>query len=155
MLGNILRRSSPLLLQVKNASSQQTKTHDKRNSTWLVVSCLIGATTASGLLSIPQILPQCAHTHEGFTLNSLPSMQETEQDDEDFDLSLPTYTSAEVAFHDGKRSNKVWMSYGGFVYDVTEFVANHPGGREKILLAAGGAIEPFWHCKCYDLLYSI
>jgi cytochrome b involved in lipid metabolism len=33
------------------------------------------------------------------------------------------------------------------VYDVTDFVANHPGGQEKILLAAGGAIEPYWHCK--------
>ena len=29
------------------------------------------------------------------------------------------------------------------VYDVTEFQKNHPGG-EKILLAAGGSVEPFW-----------
>ncbi|VDM55513.1 unnamed protein product [Angiostrongylus costaricensis] len=29
------------------------------------------------------------------------------------------------------------------VYDVTDFVASHPGG-DKILLAAGGSVEPFW-----------
>jgi len=29
------------------------------------------------------------------------------------------------------------------VYDVTEFANAHPGG-DKILLAAGGSVEPFW-----------
>ena len=33
------------------------------------------------------------------------------------------------------------------MYDVTEFIANHPGGSEKILMAAGGAIEPYWYCE--------
>lgn len=37
----------------------------------------------------------------------------------------------------------VWVTYRGGVYDITEFVAVHPGG-DKILLAAGGALEPFW-----------
>ena len=36
------------------------------------------------------------------------------------------------------------MTYKGNVYDITDFVANHPGGSEKIILAAGGALEPFW-----------
>ncbi len=30
------------------------------------------------------------------------------------------------------------------VYDITEFVAMHPGGAAKILMAAGGPVEPFW-----------
>ena len=30
------------------------------------------------------------------------------------------------------------------VYDITKFVANHPGGKDKIMLAAGKAIDPFW-----------
>ena len=29
------------------------------------------------------------------------------------------------------------------VYDVTEFIAEHPGG-DKLLIGAGGPIEPFW-----------
>jgi cytochrome b involved in lipid metabolism len=37
----------------------------------------------------------------------------------------------------------IWVVYKNGVYDVTEFVAQHPG-QEKILLAAGGSIEPFW-----------
>ena len=31
------------------------------------------------------------------------------------------------------------------VYDVADLVASHPGGRAKILLASGGAVEPFWN----------
>ena len=30
------------------------------------------------------------------------------------------------------------------VYDVTDFVAGHPGGAEKIMMAAGGATDAFW-----------
>jgi sulfite oxidase len=29
------------------------------------------------------------------------------------------------------------------VYDVTDFVAKHPGGS-RIMMAAGGSLEPFW-----------
>ncbi|KAL3816296.1 hypothetical protein ACHAXA_008104 [Cyclostephanos tholiformis] len=59
---------------------------------------------------------------------------------------LPTYTMAQVSKNNGKGPDKrVWMTYGGCVYDVTDFIANHPGGSQKILLAAGGPIEPHWH----------
>jgi cytochrome b involved in lipid metabolism len=34
---------------------------------------------------------------------------------------------------------------GGYCYDITDFVKNHPGGSEKILMAAGAPLEPFWH----------
>lgn len=30
------------------------------------------------------------------------------------------------------------------VYDITDFIANHPGGSEKILLAAGKSVDAFW-----------
>ena len=36
------------------------------------------------------------------------------------------------------------MSYQDGVYDITDFVKVHPGGAEKIMMAAGGAIDPFW-----------
>jgi sulfite oxidase len=59
---------------------------------------------------------------------------------------LPTYTMAQVSKNNGEGPEKrVWMTYGGCVYDVTDFIANHPGGSQKILLAAGGPIEPHWH----------
>ncbi|KAL7559742.1 hypothetical protein ACA910_003324 [Epithemia clementina (nom. ined.)] len=58
---------------------------------------------------------------------------------------LPVYTMDEVSFNDGTNGRSIWMTYGGIVYDVTDFIANHPGGSEKIIMAAGSAIEPFWH----------
>lgn len=58
---------------------------------------------------------------------------------------LPVYTSDEVAQRNGADGTPIWMSYGGVIYDVTEFIHNHPGGSEKIIQAAGSAIEPFWH----------
>jgi sulfite oxidase len=58
---------------------------------------------------------------------------------------MPVYTLDQVAENNGSDGKPIWMSYGGVVYDVTNFIANHPGGSEKILMAAGSAIEPFWH----------
>ena len=50
---------------------------------------------------------------------------------------------SQVSKDNGKGTdNRVWMTYGGRVYDATDFIPNHPGESEKILLAAGGTIEP-------------
>ena len=48
----------------------------------------------------------------------------------------------EVAKHRSKDS--VWVTYKDGVYDVTDFAAMHPGGASRLMLAAGGAIDPFW-----------
>ncbi|XP_063071650.1 sulfite oxidase, mitochondrial [Engraulis encrasicolus] len=56
--------------------------------------------------------------------------------------SLPVYTQEEVSRHKN-LDDGVWVTYKGGVYDITEFINMHPGG-DKILLAAGGALEPFW-----------
>ncbi|XP_071349857.1 sulfite oxidase, mitochondrial [Trachinotus anak] len=56
--------------------------------------------------------------------------------------SLPIFSQEEVTKHRSLQDG-VWVTYKGGVYDITEFVAMHPGG-DKILLAAGGALEPFW-----------
>jgi sulfite oxidase len=50
---------------------------------------------------------------------------------------LPEFSLADVGKNNGENGSPVWMTYGGMVYDVTNFVANHPGGHEKILEAAG------------------
>ncbi|XP_056130982.1 sulfite oxidase, mitochondrial [Lampris incognitus] len=55
---------------------------------------------------------------------------------------LPIFTQEEVSKHRSMEDG-VWVTYKGSVYDITQFVAMHPGG-DKILLAAGGALEPFW-----------
>ncbi len=40
------------------------------------------------------------------------------------------------------------------VYDITDFVAQHPGGASKIMLAAGGAVDPFWNMCAAALFFS-
>jgi len=55
----------------------------------------------------------------------------------------PVFSSEEVAKHQ-TPSNGIWVSYKDGVYDITDFVQNHPGGKDKIMLAAGKAIDPFW-----------
>lgn len=45
------------------------------------------------------------------------------------------YTWEEVALHNTEES--AWIAIRGNVYDVTEFVDKHPGGREILLLAVG------------------
>jgi hypothetical protein len=138
---NTLRISSPALLQLKHASTNQRPPiptldqWDKR--------LLLGTVAAAAGGSLLYSKSSCEEP--SITLSSLPALQE--EPDEVADASLPIYTSAQVATHDGKKTNRVWMSYGGYVYDVTDFIENHPGGQQKILLAAGGAIEPYWHCE--------
>lgn len=56
---------------------------------------------------------------------------------------MKTYTLEEVGKHDSKE-NRIWVTFGQGVYDITEFVDKHPGGPSKIIMAAGGAIDPFW-----------
>lgn len=57
--------------------------------------------------------------------------------------ALPTFSLAEVAKHATPEA-RVWVTFRGGVYDITDFLANHPGGVDKIMTAAGGALEPFW-----------
>ncbi|KAM3571914.1 hypothetical protein VYU27_006083 [Nannochloropsis oceanica] len=53
------------------------------------------------------------------------------------------YTKADVQAHKTKETG-VWVTYQGGVYDITQFAENHPGGN-KILMAAGGPVEPYWN----------
>lgn len=55
---------------------------------------------------------------------------------------LPDYRIDEIVQHK-TVSTGVWVTFGEGVYDITEFMVGHPGG-DKITLAAGGALEPFW-----------
>lgn len=57
--------------------------------------------------------------------------------------SWRTYTREEVKGHSTPES-RVWVTLGNEVFDVTDFVALHPGGPSKLMLAAGGPLEPFW-----------
>ncbi|XP_076967108.1 sulfite oxidase, mitochondrial [Tamandua tetradactyla] len=53
------------------------------------------------------------------------------------------YTREEVSSHRTPETG-IWVTLGCEVFDVTEFVDLHPGGPSKLMLAAGGPLEPFW-----------
>ncbi|KAJ3018671.1 UNVERIFIED_CONTAM: hypothetical protein HDU68_011043 [Siphonaria sp. JEL0065] len=52
------------------------------------------------------------------------------------------FTRGDVRKHTTKETG-IWVTSGDGVYDITDFVEIHPGG-ERILLAAGHSIDPFW-----------
>jgi sulfite oxidase len=49
-----------------------------------------------------------------------------------------------VATHVSPEAGGIWVTFRGGVYDITEFIQNHPGGVDKIKSAAGGSLEPYW-----------
>ncbi|XP_066441169.1 sulfite oxidase, mitochondrial [Eleutherodactylus coqui] len=93
-----------------------------------------GATTAGVLLGLGSILIFDTHRRK------VQAESEKEAVSSHF---LPQYTRAEVKKHTNP-SDRIWVTYAGEVFDITDFVDLHPGGKSKILLAAGGALEPFW-----------
>ncbi|XP_006004738.1 sulfite oxidase, mitochondrial [Latimeria chalumnae] len=54
----------------------------------------------------------------------------------------PIYSRDEITKHKTVQ-DRVWVTYGNSIYDITDFIEIHPGG-DRIMLAAGGALEPFW-----------
>lgn len=61
------------------------------------------------------------------------------------------FTKAEVAEHT-TADKGIWVTYKEGVYDITSFIKNHPGGQDKIVLAAGQSVEPFW--RIYQQHYN-
>jgi len=60
-----------------------------------------------------------------------------------FKAGLPMYSKEEVSKHKSKATG-VWVTYKDGVYDVSQWVDIHPGGSSRLMLAAGGPIDPFW-----------
>ena len=58
------------------------------------------------------------------------------------DPTLPRFRLTDIRQHDGKSGNP-WITSGDKVYDITDWIDAHPGGK-VILEAAGGSIDPYW-----------
>jgi sulfite oxidase len=76
------------------------------------------------------------------------SEEEEEEEEEDTEYvvrdwsHLPYFELDDVAKHKTLETG-VWVFFEDGVYDITEFIELHPGGK-KILEAAGSSIAPFW-----------
>ena len=53
--------------------------------------------------------------------------------------TLPTFTRAEVEKHSSSKS--CYVTIGTKVFDVTDFIEDHPGGGDLILEYAGKDVE--------------
>lgn len=51
------------------------------------------------------------------------------------------YTPEEVMKHN--REDDCWTVYQGKIYDVTDYLDYHPGGKHRLMLGAGNNCEPF------------
>ena len=101
--------------------------------------------------------------HFSSTLHAeAPPEQEDEQDQNTKEAGLVdnakgTFRLSEISSHN-KDSENPWVIRGTKVYDITDWIAGHPGGN-VILRAAGGSIDPYWNIfsihkkqEVYDIL---
>jgi sulfite oxidase len=69
------------------------------------------------------------------------------------------YTYEEVSKYNNMKEG-IWVTYKDNVYDITNFIESHPGGKDKILLSAGKALDPYWktykqHTNNPDIIKNI
>lgn len=63
------------------------------------------------------------------------------------------YRREEIERHTD-ASTGVWVTHRDGVYDITSFIANHPGGKEKIMMAAGCDLSELWRQLPFQLHYQ-
>lgn len=74
------------------------------------------------------------------TITSPPSLLSESSSSSDEDTArLHYYTRAEIKRHNTESS--AWIIAGENVYDVTDYVEHHPGGKYSIMKKVGGAVD--------------
>lgn len=66
--------------------------------------------------------------------------------------SFPIISRHTVKQHTSE-SKGIWVTHNEGVYDLTSFIANHPGGKDKILLAGGRDLSELWQQLPFQLHY--
>ncbi|KAK9856098.1 hypothetical protein WJX84_011307 [Apatococcus fuscideae] len=107
----------------------------ERQYSWQHARAAAAALVTAGLGSLLVLRPQTSECEEA----KLASAGQTQRKQP----ALPIYHAEDVANHNNKEQG-VWVTYKDGVYDVTDFLEMHPGGASRLMLAAGGAIDPFW-----------
>ncbi|CAF9922596.1 MAG: hypothetical protein ALECFALPRED_002126 [Alectoria fallacina] len=122
---------------------------------------LYGPTTLIAVASLSAALLtawQCSSTLHA----EVPPKQNTKKDEDTKGEELSggtkrTFRLSEVSSHN-QDSERPWVVKGKNVYDITDWIAGHPGGN-VILRAAGGSVEPYWNIfsihktqEVYDIL---
>lgn len=63
------------------------------------------------------------------------------------------YSAEEVALH--RKRKDCWVSFQGGVYDVTEWLKDHPGGADRILQHAGTDISVVFMQQPHRMAFTI
>ena len=79
----------------------------------------------------------------GVSLGTLAYKSKCNSINKAYSQSTKSYTYEDVAKN--SNSKNIWVTYKNNVYDITDFVENHPGGKDKIMLASGKGLEPYWN----------
>ncbi|PNW83825.1 hypothetical protein CHLRE_04g217929v5 [Chlamydomonas reinhardtii] len=156
-LNNLETTAHAGIIGERSLATKATATSSSRSESWSVPASILAAGAAllgSALLTPGQasakkelaILPgskpspAAAPAKPAGAAASEPAAAKGPAKDE---KGRPIYTREEVAKHKTPK-DRVWVTYKEGVYDITEFIEMHPGGAAKIMLAAGGSVEPFW-----------
>lgn len=116
-------------------TSPATTTGSRRPGTGWSVAGLIAALAASAAAI-------------GFSSNKFellaeaPPDRDSQRGEPEKTTTQKTFRLGEIAQHDA-ASERPWVIKGTGVYDITDWIAGHPGGK-VILRAAGSAVEPYW-----------
>ncbi|KAK3321845.1 Oxidoreductase, molybdopterin-binding domain-containing protein [Apodospora peruviana] len=134
-LHNASTRQVPAGSKPDRISSRPLPSSDGRTRTARVapLSFLVGG----GVLASALALWQSPDDHD---FKPTPQLA----DDNSRDPSLPRFRLATIREEHGASSPHPWVTFEDKVYDITDWVAAHPGG-DVILRAAGGSIEPYWN----------
>ncbi|KAK9797815.1 hypothetical protein WJX73_000824 [Symbiochloris irregularis] len=132
----LISANSARLLSSNQHSLQeatQTAADDKAGTSWKLLASagLVGA-----LLCGQQWVQAIQESHCEQAQASAGSVKDKQP-------GRPTYTAEEVAKHTN-REDRVWVTHKQGVYDVTDWLDAHPGGPNRLMLAAGGSVDPFW-----------
>ncbi|KAK5662162.1 hypothetical protein OQA88_8067 [Cercophora sp. LCS_1] len=127
------RRTSPSNIASKQNGRTGESEKGIRYARVAPLSLLVGGGLLASLYAITQ--------HEDSIIEDIKGVETLSSDDRD--PSLPRFRLADVRQHDASSAHP-WVVFEDKVYDITEWIAAHPGG-DVILRAAGGSIEPYWN----------
>lgn len=119
-------------------SPVQVRYSAARNSVLLAVAIATGVCASATVVwwaFLPLVIVQLELIARLYDARILGKVTKRPSPKSAFENPSGVYTWQEVAEHRSEES--AWIAIDGLVYDITEFIDRHPGGREIILLAVG------------------
>jgi sulfite oxidase len=114
--------------------------HGQENSSnWKIRGAVLGSALAAGFAALGD--------NSRIKLQA-EAVQSSPEDDKIIETTgariegLKEFSIEDVNKHDSP-DNRVWVTFKNGVYDITDFIPMHPGA-DKLLMAAGSSVEPFW-----------